>query len=295
MELRHLRCFVAVAEELHFGRAAARLHVAQPALSQHIRHLEQELGVQLFQRTKRRVALTEPGRVFLEKTRLVLTQAHVAVQSVQRANQGEVGELSIGFVGSAAQGLLPEVLRSFRKRFPEVQLSLQELTTSQQLGCLRNQQIRVGFLRPPIADPEVETEIVAREPWVVAMPHSHALRARSIIALQELANEPFIGTPRTLGPGFYDQASSLCLQAGFSPRVVQEAIQMQTIVSLVNAGLGVALVPQSVEKLSNEGVLYKRIRGSPMVQMALAWRRGDQSPVLRSFVGVVRAATKSGD
>ena len=281
-----------MAEELHFGRAAARLHVAQPALSQQIRRLEAELNVQLFQRTKRRVVLTEPGRVFLAKTRVVLSHAHEAVSSVQRANHGEIGELSIGFVGSAAQGILPEILKLSRKRFPEIQLSLQELTTSQQIACLRNSQIQVGFLRPPIADPDIQTESIVREPWVVAIPRSHPLRTRSLIALHELAKESFIGTPRTLGPGFYDQAFSLCLQAGFSPRVVQEAVHMQTIVSLVNAGLGVALVPQSVEKWSNEGVLYKRIRGSPTVEMAFAWRQGEQSPAFRSFASVVRAAAK---
>jgi DNA-binding transcriptional LysR family regulator len=288
MELRHLRYFVAVAEELHFGRAAARLHLAQPALSQQIRRLEEQLSLQLFQRTKRRVTLTEPGHVLLEKARLLLTHADEAVRSVQRASRGEIGELFIGFVGSAAQGILPEILKVFRKRFPDIRLSLQELTTSQQVTGLRSGRIRVGFLRPPVAEPDVETETVAREPWVVAVPHSHRLRARSIITLRELATEPFIGTPRALGPGFYDQVYRLCLQSGFSPRVVQEAIQMQTIVALVKAGLGVALVPQSIAKWSDNGVLYKRIRGSPTVELALAWRRGDSSPVLRSFVSVVK-------
>jgi DNA-binding transcriptional LysR family regulator len=185
--------------------------------------------------------------------------------------------------------LLPGVLKAFRAQFPEIQLSLQELTTSQQIAHLRNDPIRVGFLRPPIGAPDIETEIILREPWLVAMPESHPLKARSIIALSELAPEPFIGTPRSLGPGLYDQVFGLCLQAGFSPRVVQEAIQMQTVVSLVSAGLGVALVPESMRKLSSAGVLYKRLRGSPTVQMALAWRRGVQSPVLQSFVSVVRA------
>lgn len=289
MDLKRLRCFVAVAEELHFGRAAARLHLTQPALSQQIRRLEDELGVQLLQRTQRRVALTESGRLFLEKTRLVLTHADTAVRSVQRANRGEIGELSIGFVGSATLGILPEVLKVFRRRFPQIQLSVHELTTSQQIASLGTRQIRVGFLRPPVSDPDVATETISREPWVVAMPHDHALRARSVIALNELAHEPFIGTPRMLGPGFYDQVTGLCLRAGFTPRIVQEAVQMQTVVSLVNAGFGVACVPQSVAKLSHRDVLYKKIRGSPTVEMAIAWRRDDESPVLESFVSLVRA------
>lgn len=288
MELRHLRYFIAVAEELHFGRAAARLHLAQPALSQQIRRLEEEINVQLFHRTKRRVTLTEPGAVFLEKARLTVSHAGEAVVSAQKANRGEVGELSVGFVGSAAFEFLPEVLKKFRSSFPEVGLVLQELTTTQQLAALHTAQIRVGLLRPPISDSNIETETVACEPWVIAIPRSHPLHGRSRVALRQFATDPFIGTPRALGPGLHDQALSLCLQSGFSPRVVQEAIQMATIVSLVAFGIGVALVPGSVEKLGRRDVLYMPLQGSPKVEMALAWRREDRNSVLSNFIRIVR-------
>jgi len=288
VELRHLRYFIAVAEELHFGHAAARLHLAQPALSQQIRRLEEEIHVQLLHRTKRRVSLTESGAIFLEKARLTVSHAEEAVVSAQKANRGEVGELSVGFVGSAAFEFLPEVLKGFRRTFREVRLVLQELTTTQQLAALRTGQIRVGLLRPPISDGNIETEIVAREPWVMALPTSHPLHGRSRVTLRQFAADPFIGTPRALGPGLHDQALSLCLQSGFSPRVVQEAIQMATIVSLVAAGVGVALVPSSVQRLGRKDVLYKRLEGSPKVDLALAWRREDGDSVLSNFRSIVK-------
>jgi len=288
VELRQLRYFIALAEELHFGRAAARLHVVQPALSQQIRRLEQEVGAPLFNRTKRQVAITEAGRAFLQKARLSVMHAAEAVASAQSARRGELGELSVGFVGSAAFQYFPEVLKSFRKRFPAVRLALQELTTTQQMSALRAATIRVGLLRPPIADADIATEVLAREPWMLAIPRSHRLRRASRVALRDFAADSFIATPRSLGPGLYDQVLSLCLRAGFSPTVVQEAIQMSTIVSLVAAEVGVALVPGSVTKLGRADVLYKPLRGSPKVDMAFAWCRGDEDPLLRNWLAVAR-------
>jgi DNA-binding transcriptional LysR family regulator len=288
MELRHLRYFIALAEELHFGRAAARLHVVQPALSQQIRRLEEELQLQLFQRTKRKVVLTEAGAVLLEKARLTLAHAADAVSSAKRASRGEFGELIVGFVGSAAFYFLPKLLQRFRASFPEVRLVLRELTTTQQLAALKTASIRIGLLRPPISDSEISTETLARESWMLAMPRSHRLRDRTRVALDQVAQDPFIATPRSLGPGLYDQALGLCMQAGFSPRVVQEAIQMSTIVSLVAAGIGVALVPSSVKNLGIKNVLYKPLRGSPSVDLAAAWRRADQDPILRNWLSVIR-------
>jgi DNA-binding transcriptional LysR family regulator len=253
-----------------------------------IRRLEEEINVQLFHRTKRRVSLTQPGAIFLEKARLTLSHAGEAVASAQKASRGESGELAIGFVGSAAFEFLPEVLKKFRKSFPEVGLVLQELTTSQQLVALHRSQIRVGLLRPPISDAGIETETVARESWVIAIPRSHPLHGRSRVALQQFAADPFIGTPRALGPGLHDQALSLCLQSGFRPEVVQEAIQMATIVSLVAAGIGVALLPSSVERLGRKDILYKPLLGSPKVYIALAWRRGDRNSVFSNFVRITR-------
>ncbi|HEY9847144.1 MAG TPA: LysR substrate-binding domain-containing protein, partial [Candidatus Caenarcaniphilales bacterium] len=243
MELRHLRYFVTLAEELHFGRAAERLHIAQPPLSQQIRQLEAELGFLLFHRTKRMVQLSEAGQVFLREIQQVLRQLEQAVQTGRQASRGEVGQLVVGFVGSAAYNILPAILQTFRTTAPAVNLELHELTTDQQLKWLREGRIDVGFLRPPIEDNIFSLEIIFQEPLVAALPETHVLANQVALSLRSISGEPFILFPRPLAPGLYDQIISLCHQASFSPRVVQEAIQMQTIVSLVAAELGLAIVP----------------------------------------------------
>lgn len=288
MELRHLRYFVAVAEELHFRRAAARLHVAQPGLSQQIQQLERELAVQLLHRTRRLVTLTEAGNVFLDRARATLAHADDAVRSAQRASRGEIGELTIGFVGSAVLGILPRVLKTFRMRFRAVELSLRELTTSQQIARLQNGQIDIGFLRPPVDVAAVATRIVENEPWVIAMPRSHRLAGAARLRLGRLAREPFVATPRALGPGFYDQMLGLCRRSGFTPNVVQEAVQMETIVGLVAAGFGVALVPRSVQEWSKSDVIFKALVGSPTIELAIAWRVDDDRTLVRQFAAVVK-------
>jgi DNA-binding transcriptional LysR family regulator len=288
MELRQLRYFLALAEELHFGRAAARLNVVQPALSQQIRRLEDELGVRLFHRTKRHVSLTGAGAAFLQKAQLTVAHAGEAAAAAQSAGRGEIGALSVGFVGSAAFNFLPELLKSFRQSFPAVRLVLQELTTTQQVAALRAASIDIGLLRPPIADGNIRIEVLAREPWLMAIPRSHRLGRRSRVGLQDFAEDPFIATPRDLGPGLFDQVVGLCARSGFSPTVVQEAIQMSTVVSLVGAGIGVALVPSSVVKLGRNDVLYKPLRNLPKVDIALAWSRADVDPILSNWLSVAR-------
>ncbi len=287
MELRHLRYFVAVAEELHFGRAATRLGMAQPPLSQQIRRLEEELGVLLFERTKRRVQLTEAGRVFLDEARRTLAQAERAARAAQRAQRGEIGRLEVGYVGSAAFDVLPEILRTFRARFPEVELALHELTTAQQVRALDDERIGVGFLRPPLYDGRLASRVILREPLVVALPATHPLAHHRRIPLGALAGEPFILYPRHLAPGPYDQVLSLCHQAGFSPRVTQEAVEMQTIAGLVAAGIGVSLVVATVQDLRSSGVVYRALDGAaPTMDLAIAWRRDDPSRVLAAFLGI---------
>ncbi len=294
MELRHLRYFIAVAEELHFGRAAERLHIAQPPLSQQIRGLEAELGVLLFQRTKRRVQLTEAGRLFLDEARRVIAQADHAVRVAQRAHRGELGHLVVGFVGSATASVLPDILLAFRTQFPEVSLSLQEMTTTQQLRALHEERIHLGFLRPPIDDEHLALEIILQEPLLVVLPQSHVLARRRRIPLRALAREPIVLPPRELGPGFQDQIVGLCQRAGFSPQIIQEAVQMQTVVGLVAAGMGVSLVPASVQTLRRHGVVYRSLQASsPRVDLAVAWRRGDPSVVVHTFLDVVRGVTQT--
>jgi DNA-binding transcriptional LysR family regulator len=284
VELRHLRYFVAVAEELHFGRAAERVGIAQPPLSQGIQRLERELGLQLFTRTKRRVALTEPGRVFLTEARATLAQAERAVDLARRAARGEVGRLNVGFVGSATFALLPPILRRFRKTHPEVELMLYELSTSQQVAALAERRIDIGFVRPPFDAAGLELEIVDREPLVAVLPAEHPLAARERLRLRDLAGEPFVLFPGSYGPGLRGHIVGACQAAGFNPRIVQEAIGQPTIVSLVSVGIGVSLLPAAIKQLPWQGVVYCRLEDDvPPVEMALAWRRDDDSPALRAF------------
>jgi DNA-binding transcriptional LysR family regulator len=289
MEFRHLRYFIAVAENLHFGRAAHQLHISQPPLSQQIREMEEELGVKLFLRTKRRVELTEAGSVFLKEARLILAHTSHAVRSVQRSNRGEIGRLIIGFVMSATCSILPKILRVYRERFPEVELVLEEMTTGQGIDHLKERRLHLCFLRLPVREEELMVETVLREPLVLALPNGHPLTPRNRISLLLLADEPFVLFPRLHGPSFHDQIVSVCHGAGFSPNVVQEACQMQTILSLVAAGIGVSLIPASVQSLRSEGVQYRPLRErTPDTGLAIAWRRNETSPALERFINVVR-------
>ncbi|QSJ19485.1 LysR family transcriptional regulator [Nostoc sp. UHCC 0702] len=289
MELRHLRYFVTLAEELHFSRAAERLHIAQPPLSQQIRQLEKELGFELFHRTKRNVQLTEAGQVFLSEVQQILRQLQQAIQVGQQTSRGEVGQLVVGFVSSAAYNILPNILRNFRCFVPGVSLELHELTTDQQLEWLRSGRLDIGFVRPPVEENTFSWEIIFQESLMVALPETHWLANQSDVCLTSLANEPFILFPRILAPGLYDLIISLCQQAGFSPTVTQEAIQMQTIVSLVAADMGVAIVPASLQNLQRTGVVYQNIQEStPKVAIAMIWRRNQTSPTIQGFLKVVR-------
>jgi DNA-binding transcriptional LysR family regulator len=289
MELRHLRYFVAVAEELHFGHAAQKLGMAQPPLSQQIRRLELEIGVQLLQRTKRRVQLTEAGRSFLEGAREALSQVDHAVEVAQRASRGEVGKLAIGFLGAAASSLLPSILVAFRRRYPDVELKLHELKTSELIAALRDRQVQVGLVRLPVYDELLAVEPILREELVVALPERHALASRARISLRDLAQEAFLMPPRELAPSFHEQVLNLCHQAGFAPKLGAEASQLQTIINLVAAGMGVTLVAESVRNLAGRGVVFKRLpEPAPMVEVGVAWRRDACSEVLSAFLNVVR-------
>lgn len=290
IELRHLRYFMAVAEELHFGRAAEKLHMAQPPLSQQIRQLENELGFQLFYRTKRSVALTEAGQVFLVECQRIFRQLEQAIQTGRQVSRGEQGQLVIGFVSSAAYNVLPEILRSFRLAVPDVRLELHELTTDQQIQWLQEGRMDVGLVRPPVDESKFGLLSVIQEPLAVALPESHLLAGQELVSLVSLMSEPFVLFPRPLAPGLYDQIISLCHQGGFSPNVVQEAIQMQTIVSLVAAEIGIAIVPLSLQNLQRTGVVYKPLQEpTPQASIALVWRREDTSPTVHRFLAIVRS------
>lgn len=288
IELRHLRYFLVVAEELHFSRAAERLDIAQPPLSQMIRRLEHELGASLFHRSKRRVSLTDAGVIFQEEAKRTLAQAEQAIASVRRASRGELGRLVVGFIGSATYSVLPPIVRRFREQYPDVDVTLQELSTVQQLQALRDGQLQVGFLRPFALDPLLKSKVVLREPLMAALPEQHRLARHAKVSMRTLANEPFILFPRSLAPEMHDQIIGLCQHARFSPRVAQEAMQLPTIVSLVAAGLGVAVIPASLQNLGRVGVHYCAIREStPQAELVVAWRAEPPSALLQSFLRVV--------
>jgi DNA-binding transcriptional LysR family regulator len=285
MDLRQLRQFVMLAEELHFGRAAERLAMTQPPLSISIRGLEEELGVQLFERTRRRVALTHAGTTFLQEARALLERASSAVEIARAAHRGESGRLAIGFMAASAYTLLPPLLREFSAHFPRVRLDLRELTLPQQFEAFRRGDIDVALLRPPVADPHLEAEILLEEPLILALPAKHRLLARSRISAKNLAGEPFVMFQRAPGLVLHDLIMRFCLETGFTPKVSQEASQTHVVVGLVSAGIGVALVPESARNIRIRGVTYRPLfEETPRVHSALAWRRDDKSPVLAAFI-----------
>jgi DNA-binding transcriptional LysR family regulator len=288
MELRHLRYFRMVATELHFGRAAEKLHIAQPPLSKQIQQLEIELGFELFARTKRSVALTPAGEVFLVEVEGIFKNLDRAIDIGRKTSRGELGQISIGFVGSATYNILPVILQQFRDRYPHVQIELHELTTDRQLIWLREGKIDLGLIRPPIIDSDVTVEVVFEEPLIVALPINHQLATVDSIDLSLLATEPFILFPRQLAPGLYDPIITICRAAGFSPMVVQECIQIQTIISLVSANMGVSIVPKSTQDIQRQGVVYKPILdNTPVVSIALIWRTNDDSPTVTRLLEIV--------
>jgi DNA-binding transcriptional LysR family regulator len=291
MELRQLRYFVTLAGELHFGRAARRLSITQPPLSQAIRKLEGELGVRLFERTRRRVALTRAGVVFLGEASATLSRATQAVEAAQLADQGATGRLAVGYVAATAYTLLPLLLRDYAHAFPGVRLDLQELTRPQQFEALHREDIDVGLLRPPVPDAEFDSETILREQFVLALPAAHPLAALRRVPLARLADQPFVMYPRTPGFVFHDLVIGWCMRAGFKPRVAQEANQTHTVLGLVSAGIGVAFVPTSAGIFRLAGVAYRPLREkTPVAQTAAVWRRGDSSPALAAFLRTAKQA-----
>jgi DNA-binding transcriptional LysR family regulator len=284
-ELRQLRHFIAVAQHLHFGRAAAALHMSQPPLSRSIQDLEARLGATLLARSRRKVVLTPEGARFLEEAQRVIAQLERAVLEVGSMAAGAGGRLRLGFVSLADFGVLPGLLKAFKASHPGVALALREMLSPEQALALAAGELDFGLLLPPVAG-DLEHLVVQRERFVVALPARHALaRARGRIAMRQLAGEAFVMAPRDIAPGLHDIVALLTARAGFSPRVAQEAIQMQTVVSLVSSGLGVAVVPSSVANLGRQGVAYREIADAhPRLDLWLTWRRGSLGVAGREFV-----------
>ena len=285
MELRHLRCLVAVAEELHFGRAASRLNLSQPPVSLAIKELETELGLRLFDRTSRSIQLTSGGVEALRDARAVLARIESMRQHARSAAHGHGGSLSIGFISVAAYSFLPGMLRRFTGDFPDVRISLHESTTDQVLGDLESGVLDVGCIfASPLLPSTLTYQATNRDPLIVVLPEHHRLAGLARIPLERLADEQFLTFERHFGPMMFDMVVSTCMRHGFSPRIFP-ARQMHTIVSLVSGGIGVALVPACVEVMHREGVVYRPLRGDrTLVETGVAWRSEDDSPAVLEMI-----------
>ncbi len=291
MELRHLNYFIAVAEELHFGRAAARLHISQPPLSQQIMSLEDELGVRLLERNRRRVALTEAGRLFLDEARAVVARARDAAALARAVGTGEAGRLVVGFVTSAGYSILPYAVRLFRAAHPAVEFHLREMKPSEQLEALPRGDIDVGLLRPLVSCPGIATEKLLDEPLVAALPRDHPGARRKQIPFSALKEEPLILFPRRHGPGLHDVVIRACLDAGFTPEPKYEPDDMQSVLTHVAAGLGVAIVPASLSGFHGDDITYRKLTHPTCGIGLLAARRARQSDLLvDAFIRLCRSA-----
>ncbi|MGN5631522.1 LysR family transcriptional regulator [Streptomyces sp. AC154] len=292
MELRHLSAFVAVAEELHFGRAAKRLQMAQPPLSQQIRQLEKELGVQLFERNTRSVRLTGAGESFLQPVRTVLDGLDVAVRAAKAAGRGEYGRVSIGFAGASSHETLPRLTRAVRAAHPGIELVMRGQTYANvALARVADGSLDLGFVRLPVTQPGVAHRVIDQEELVCALPSDHPLAARDSVSIEALAGEPFVSFPANTGSTVRDAMVGACEAAGFNPRVVQEAPDSYTIMALVAAGVGVTLTVTSVQHIQQNGLVYRPLAGPPIRrQAALAWRAENPSAALRAVLAVAEEA-----
>ncbi|WP_027669298.1 LysR family transcriptional regulator [Rhizobium leguminosarum] len=290
MELRHLRYFLAVAEEGNFTRAAGKLGIGQPPLSQQIRDLEREVGAALFHRVPHGAELTAAGAAFLGEAKASLAAAEKAKLAAQSANRGETGRLSLGFTASSAfNPVVSTTIRRFRARWPEVQLSLTEMNTLALMQKLERGELDATFMRPSLDDPAgIRLRRLPDEPMVIALPASHLLARRSKLPLAALADEPFILFPRLVGLSLYDDVVLACRRAGFELTVAQEAPQISSVVNLVAADLGVSIVPASISQIKLEGVAYRPIEGPPAVaRLALAILKTHRSPVTENLISLL--------
>ena len=288
-ELRLVRYFVAVAEELHFGRAAHRLRMAQPGLSQQIRSLEQQLGVRLLDRTSRQVRLTPAGALLLNEGRRLLAQAERTADQVRRAGLGQVGRVTVAAIGSATYDVIPHLLREHRRRFPDVEVILREMSTPAQVHALRSGEIDVGLLRLPADTADLAEHTVREDRMAVMLPETHPLSRRRRVPLRALAHEPLVLFPAAPRPSWADTVVAACRAAGFEPVIAQEAMESATVVSFVAAGVGVAIVPEGLKVLARAGVAYRLVAPpAPVTRLAVVHRTGELVPTVASFLGVVR-------
>lgn len=291
MELRHLRYFLAVAEELNFTRAAGRLGISQPPLTQQVKALEAELGVALLDRSAYRIELTDAGRIFAAEAARILGEARSAVQAARRAATGATGRVRVGFTESASfNSLVTSTLRSFRSAYPAVEVSLEEHPSTELIVALREGRLDAALVRPPLQEPRGLTlDLLEKEPLVAAVPSGHPLAGRRRIALGALAAETFILYPRAVRPGLADTVIAACEAAGFTPKVGQYAPQLSSTINLVAASLGISIVPDSMRCLQARAVTYLPLSGEPLhALLGIAYRTGEGSSVVRNFIDTAR-------
>ncbi|MGO4329072.1 LysR substrate-binding domain-containing protein [Cupriavidus sp. 2TAF22] len=290
MEMRDLRMFLALAEELHFGRAAERLRISQPPLTKHIQQLEAQLGVMLFDRNKRSVRLTPAGSALVQEARRILSQAEIAMQVVRRAEHGETGTLRIGFVAAVIYIGIEKLFARLERDLAGVETVWEEMGSSEQVEALRHDRIDLGFAQVQAGAGEMATHLVARTPLVAALPATHRLAQRRRIDPAELEDETFIVIPRESAPGYFDLIVSTCLQSGFSPNIRHYVRHLLSVVSLVALGRGVSLVPRTLGRAALPGVVLKPLAGTAaqaQAEYSVIWHPGNQSPVLARALGLL--------
>lgn len=296
MDLRHLKYFIAVAEELSIGRAAARLHISQPPLTRNIKALEDELGVQLFIRTAKGVELTQAGELFKEEASNIRMLVEAAIDKVQRTGEGKLGRLDIGIFGSAIYDVIPKLLQAFKERLPGVNVVLHTMTKKEQIEALRQRRITLAFNRMTAPEPDIGRELVANERLFVALPDTHPLAAHAGVPLRALAGDPMIVFPNVGRPNFVDHVRELCHRHGFVPTISQEVGDAVTGIALVARGFGVTLIPESAaQALTFVGTVFRPLTeaADAEVDLIVLYRASDRSPLLHAFLEVVREYRQS--
>ena len=289
MEFRQLRYFVAVAKELHFGRAASQLHITQQALSKQIRDLEDKLGVKLLESGHGFCQLTAAGEVFFIEAKRLLFEADEVIKKTRRVVQGEIGQLRIAITGSALHGIPPKIIKRFSDSYPDVEILMTEICTEDQVKALHDGKFDLGFLHTPLRDSSLNLFPISEEDFLIVIPRNHDLSIHKQISFGLLAKESFILHPRHEGPILYEQIINLCQEAGFTPKIVHEALTNQARIGLVSAGIGVTFVPNSVQNLMSENVVYRNLKESSLkLQLAAAWKIDNDSPILQRFISLLQ-------
>lgn len=292
LKFHQLEYFIAVAEELHFGKAADKLNISQPPLSQQIKKLEDNLNIKLFNRTKRRVELTNSGQLFLQDAYKILEQVEMATDKLKQSSNGEIGELVLGYSSYSIFDILPMILKEFYKLYPNINLKLKHMSTSEQEAAFQNSEIHVGLLCPPINQKELHLDVIYSQPFVVALPSDHPLVNRGekhSLNIRELSNYPFIMTPRSIGRGYYDRIINICFDGNFSPQVVQEVNELHELISLVSTGLGISIVPKSLTQFNKDNVTYMMLNNDNyLVETALVCKSNETSKIVFNFLEIAK-------